>query len=288
MSIRVILTPLLGTAADASAMRGSLAIAQRRAAHLTALFVRIDSRDAIPVIGEGVSPAVIKQLTDAAEAEMARECAVAREAFDAACNAAGVALVEAPSGAPSVSAGWREVAGRRDQLVPAQARASDLVVFARSESDESPDLPGVIEATLFGAGRPLLLLPPSPPATIGERVAIAWNGRGEAARAVAGALPFLDAARAVQVLTAPTSRTGADVALDLIDYLGWRGIAAERRTVECRDERVADALLRTAREAGADVVVMGGYGRTRLSELVLGGVTRDVLHRADLPVLMAH
>ena len=65
MSIRVILTPLLGTAADASAMRGSLAIAQRRAAHLNALFVCINPRDAIPVIGEGVSPAVIKQLQDA-------------------------------------------------------------------------------------------------------------------------------------------------------------------------------------------------------------------------------
>jgi nucleotide-binding universal stress UspA family protein len=288
MSIRVILTPLFGTAADASAMHGSLTLAQRRQAHLTALFVRIDPRDAIPLIGEGVSPAIIDQLTQAAEAEMARQRAVARTAFDTACSAAGIALVEAPSGGHAVSAGWREATGRRDQLVPAEARTSDLVVFARAENDESPDLSGVLEATLFGAGRPLLLLPPALPATIGERVAIAWNGRGEAARAVAGALPFLDAARVVQVLTSPTSRTEADVALGLMEYLAWRGIAAERPPVECRDERVSDALLRTAREGGADLMVMGGYGRTRLSELVLGGVTRDVLHHADLPVLMAH
>ncbi|MCE3248781.1 MAG: universal stress protein UspA, partial [Geminicoccaceae bacterium] len=68
MSIRVILTPLFGTEADVSAMRGSLVVAQRREAHLSALFVRIDPRDAIPLIGEGVSPAIIDQLTQAAEA----------------------------------------------------------------------------------------------------------------------------------------------------------------------------------------------------------------------------
>jgi nucleotide-binding universal stress UspA family protein len=288
MSIRVILTPLFGSAAAGKAMRGSLAIAQRHTAHLAALFVRIDARDAIPVIGEGVSPAVIDQLTRAAEAEMKRQRAVARQAFDSDCIAAGIALADVPGGAPAVSAGWREATGRRDQRVPALARTSDLVVFARAKDDESPDLSAVLEATLFGAGRPLLLLPTAPPATIGERVAIAWNGRGEAARAVAGALPFLDAARSVQVLTAPTSRTEADVALELIEYLAWRGIAAERRMVECGDEPVAHALLRTARENSADLLVMGGYGRTRLSELVLGGVTRDVLHDADLPVLMAH
>ena len=172
--------------------------------------------------------------------------------------------------------------------MPAKARASDLVLFARSEGAESLDLAAVLEATLFGAGRPLLLLPPTLPATIGERVAIAWNGRGEAARAVAGALPFLDTAKAVQVLTAATWRTEADVALDLMEYLAWRGIAAERRKVEPKDEPVADALRRVAGEGGADLLVMGGYGRTRISELVLGGVTREVLSRADLPVLMAH
>jgi nucleotide-binding universal stress UspA family protein len=288
MSIRVILTPLFGSAADGNAMRGGLAMAQRHKAHIAALFVRIDPRDAIPVIGEGVSPAVIDQLTQAAEAEMERQRAGARQTFDSACSAAGIALADAPGGAPAASAGWREATGRRDQLVPAKARTSDLVVFARAKDDESPDLSGVLEATLFDAGRPLLLLPASPPATLGERVAIAWNGRAEAARAVAGALPFLDTAGGVEVLTAPTSRTEADLALELIHYLAWRGIAAERRTVECRDEPVAHALLRTARENGADLLVMGGYGRTRLSELVLGGVTRDVLHDADLPVLMAH
>jgi len=287
MSIRVILTPLFGDTADASAVSAGLRLAQRFEAHLSALFVRLDPSDAVPLVGEGISPAIIEQLIQAAEAEMDRQRRAARSAFETACGMAGIAVVEAPGGARTASAGWREVTGRREELIPAKARASDLVVFARAD-EASPDLAGVLEATLLSGGRPLLLLPPAAPAKLGDRVAIAWNGRAEAARAVAGALPFLDAASAVAVLTAATRRTPPEVALDLVEYLAWRGIAAERRPVEAKDEPVADALLRAAREAGADLLVMGGYGRTRLSELVLGGVTRRMLSHADLPELMAH
>jgi nucleotide-binding universal stress UspA family protein len=242
----------------------------------------------VPLIGEGMSPAIIEQLIQSAETEMDRQAGAARSAFETACTAAGVAVVEAPAAARAASTGWREVTGRRDEIMAAKARSSDLVVFARGDDQSSPDRAGVLEATLLGGGRPLLMLPPAAPARIGDRVAIAWNGRAEAARAVAGALPFLEAAGAVAVLTAATRRTPAEVARDLVDYLAWRGIAAESRPVDVKDEPVADALLRAAREAGAGLLVMGGYGRARLSELVLGGVTRHVLGHADLPVLMAH
>ena len=288
MSIRIVLVPLFGDAADAGALNVGLGVARRFQAHLRALFVRIDPLDAIPIVGEGVSPAVIDQLTQAAASEMDRQRAAARTTFEAACGAASMPLADAAPGPHGASAGWREETGRRDDLVPRQARASDLVVFGRAEDDASPDLAAVIEAALFGAGRPLLLAPPTAPAGVGERVAIAWNDRAEAARAVAGALPLLDTAKAVHVLTAATRRTDPKVAQNLIDYLQWRGIAAERREVAIGDEPVAEALLQAARAAGADLLVMGGYGRTRLSELVLGGVTRHVLSHPTMPVLMAH
>ena len=104
-----------------------------------------------------------------------------------------------------------------------------------------------------------------------------------------GALPFLDGAGAVHLLTAETWRTRAGAALDLAEYLEWRGIASQRRAVTAgTDEPVGAALLRTATEVGADLMVMGGYGRTRFSELVLGGVTRHVLGAAELPILIGH
>jgi nucleotide-binding universal stress UspA family protein len=75
----------------------------------------------------------------------------------------------------------------------------------------------------------------------------------------------------------------------LADYLGWRGIACVPHAVAAQEgETVAAALLRSASEIGADLLVMGGYGRTRLSELVLGGVTRHVLAKAEVPLLISH
>ena len=289
MSLRVVLVPLFGSAIDAACLDAGLAVAGRFSAHVTALFVRIDPRDAIPLIGEGVSPAVIEQLTQAAAAEMDRQSAAARSAFEAVCGKARVALADAPGEVGKVSAGWAELTGRRDDIVPKKARVSDLTVLRRPDHETPPELDAVLEATLFGAGRPLLIIPPGGATASSQIIAVAWNGSTEAARAVAGALPFLDGARTVHLLTAETWRTKADVGLDLAAYLEWRGIACQRRMVSAGDdEAVGAAILRAATEVGADLIVMGGYGRTRFSELVLGGVTRHVLAAAELPVLASH
>jgi nucleotide-binding universal stress UspA family protein len=289
MSIRVVLIPLFGSEADSLCLRAGMAVAKRFGAHVEGLFVRIDPADIVPAIGEGVSPAVIIQLTEAAAAEMARQSEAARGAFETACEQAGIALVDRPGKGAAASTCWIELTGRRDQIIPTKARVSDLTVLARSHDQAPPELDAVIEATLFGAGRPLLIVPPDGARTLGESIAIAWNGGTEAARAVGWAVPFLESAKAAHCLTAQTRRTRADVAADLSDYLAWREVACERHAIAPReDEPVGAALLRVASEIGADLLVMGGYGRTRLSELVLGGVTRHVLARAELPILISH
>lgn len=288
MSIRIILVPLFGGDVDARSLEAAFGVAARFGAHVTGLFVRVDPRDAIPVIGEGVSPAVVNQLTQAAEAEMDRRSAAARATFDAACGKAGMAISDKPGATRTASAEWVELTGRRDGIIPKKARATDLTVLCRPDEQTPPELDTVLEATLFGAGRPLLLAPPQGAPSIGRTVAIAWNDSAEAARAVAGALPFLEAAGAVHVLSAETRRTRADVSADLIQYLEWRGVASARHAVTSDGEPVGAALLAAASEAGADLVVMGGYGRTRLSELVLGGVTRHVLAHSRLPILISH
>ena len=219
MSIRIILVPIFGADSDAHGLEAAFGVADRFGAHGTGLFVRIDPRDAIPVIGEGVSPAVVNQLTQAAEAEMDRRNAAARAAFDAVCGKAGVAISDKPNAAGKASAGWVELTGRRDEIIPKQARVSDLTVLCRPDEQTPPDLDTVLEATLFGSGRPLLIVPPQGAPSIGRTVAIAWNDGAEAARAVAAALPFVEAADAVHVLSAETRRTRAEVSADLIQYL---------------------------------------------------------------------
>lgn len=289
MSIRLVLIPLFGSEADSFCLRAGLAVAKRLSAHAEGLFVRIDPADAIPAIDEGVSPAVVIQLTQAAAAEMERQSAAARGAFETAFEEPGVALADSPGQSAAPSARWIELTGRRDEMIPRRARVSDLTVLARPHEQAPPELNAVLEATLFGAGRPLLIVPPGGAREFGRTIAIAWNGGTEAARAVGWALPFLETASAVHCLTAQTRRTHADVAADLAEYLEWRAIACVRHAVAAEeDEPVAAALLRIAGEIGADLLVMGGYGRTRLSELVLGGVTRHVLAEVELPVLISH
>lgn len=288
MSIRVVLVPVFGSEADAASLNAAIGLVRRFDAHARTLFVRVDPMDVVPVIGEGISPAVIDQLTQAAKEETKRQHDAARASFDAACRAAGIALLDAPGGTGTASAAWSEIDGRRDVTIPRIARVSDLVVFGRPDDRSPADVGPALEATLFGAGRPLLLVPPSGAATVGHTVAIAWNGSTEATRALALALPLVDAAGSVHLLTAETRKTRFDVTLDLVQYLEWRGVACERHHVTAEGEPVGAALLRSAAEIGADLVIMGGYGRTRLSELVLGGVTRHMLAHAQLPVLLAH
>jgi nucleotide-binding universal stress UspA family protein len=288
MSMRIILVPLFGGAIDAVGLDAALKVAQRFGAHVSGLFVRIDPSDAIPIIGEGVSPAVIDQLTEAAAAEMDRRSAAARSAFEAACARSGVAVGDRPGAQGKASASWTETTGRRDEAISRRARVSDLTVLCRPTEQTPPELDAVLEATLFGAGRPLLVVPPQGAQSIGQTAAIAWNDDTEVARAVAGALPFLEAAGAVHILCAETWRTAADVSLDLVRYLEWRDITCTRHTVSAAGEPVGAALLHAATGVGADLLVMGGYGRSRLSELVLGGVTRHVLAHSELPVLINH
>jgi nucleotide-binding universal stress UspA family protein len=284
MSIRIILTPMFGDDADPAAAQAAFAVTRRFDAHVEGLFVRIDPLDTIPIVGEGVSVTVIDDLTNAAQAEMDRRSSAAKAHFEAARSSAGVALVKNPASG-GASARWSEVTGRRDEMIPRKARVSDLIVFGAQPSD-SPELGGAIETTLVGGGRPVLLAPGSA-AAIGDRIAIAWNGSAESARAVACAMPFLETAGAVHVLAAETGGTRLDVTDDLADYLAWHGIACERQAVAVEDD-AGPALLQAAGEVGADLLVMGGYGHGRLRELILGGVTRHVLTHGRLPVLLAH
>ncbi len=286
MSTRIILTPMFGDDADEAAAQAAFAVARRFDAHVVGLFVRIDPLDTIPIVGEGISPVVIDDLTQAAESEMDRRAAAAKTHFEAARSAAGVALAESAPAPAGSSARWSEVTGRRDEVIPRKARVSDLVVFGAQPAD-SPELGGAIENTLVGCGRPVLLAPKGVH-TIGERVAIAWNDSAESAHALSSALPFIEAARAVHILAADTWRTRFEATEELADYLAWRGIACERQAVAVEDEAVGAALMQAARGAEADLLVMGGYGRSRLRELVLGGVTRHVLTHTELPILFAH
>ncbi|MGI9433388.1 MAG: universal stress protein, partial [Geminicoccaceae bacterium] len=222
----------------------------------------------------------------------------AKKTFEQACKTASISLANLPkiaAGQPSLartagqpSAAWTDVTGRRDDVVARQALLSDLVVFGTNGVDDSPAFRPTLEAVLLKSRRPILLAPKKVSEHIGHNVAIAWNGTAEAASAFAGAMPFLESAVAVHLITAVTSRTEVDSVDDVANYLAWHGIGSERRVIDVDGEPVGAALMREAVNIGADLLVMGGYGHHRLRERILGGATHHVLDHAGLPILVAH
>ncbi|MGI9486883.1 MAG: universal stress protein [Geminicoccaceae bacterium] len=175
----------------------------------------------------------------------------------------------------------------RDLIDPHQC-ATIAGGYSCAVSDMAPAVRPTFEAVLLKARRPILLVPDKAVGPVGHNVAIAWNRTAEAAGPLSAAMPFLDSAVAVHLLTAASSRTDADELDGAADYLGWHGIGCERHVVGPGHSSVGAALTKKAVDTGADLLVMDGFGHHRLRERILGGVTHHVLNHAELPILIAH
>lgn len=178
-------------------------------------------------------------------------------------------------------------------LVAARARVSDLVVLSHPYGkDKPPESEAVLEATIFDAGTPVLLLPEKGlPPVLGKRIVIAWNEGREAMSAVRAALPLLKAADFVDIAVvdpAPTAPDRSDPGGMLCQMLVRHDVKAEVSVLARSMTRIADVLKRHLRDRDADMLVMGAYGHSRLREALLGGATRDMLEEAEVPVLLAH
>ncbi|MGQ7794191.1 universal stress protein [Faunimonas sp. B44] len=173
------------------------------------------------------------------------------------------------------------------RAVIASCRTADLVVASQWD-DAIPAATGYGPADLvLGAGRPVLLVPTAGRfAEVGRNVVIAWNGAREAARAAFDAIPLIQDGAIVHLLT--VGEAGASTANALAASLGCHGIAVEVSTVRGAEIPPADELLSRSADLGADLLVMGCYGHSRLRETVFGGVTNSILRQMTLPVLMSH
>jgi len=232
-----------------------------------------------PVMGPFGETAGVAEII---EAEVERVSAALQSAalrFEAAAKDAGVASE------------WRSFLEYPGEALARESRAADLLVLGRGgEAEGHPSAaPGDV---LMRAGRPVLVVPPGVSALEARTVLVAWKETCEARRAVADALPFLVAAERVVVLAArghenERAQAQRDVE-DVAAMLSRHGVAASAEVALRAGQRVADLLLGTAGQLGADLVVAGGYGHARLLEWAFGGVTRDLLDRAPVCCLLSH
>jgi nucleotide-binding universal stress UspA family protein len=282
MTIAVILAAITGAPSDGGVLDSAARLAVRSKAHLRVLHVRREAAEAL-YLATPEATVVTGELLAQAEHEIARAAEHAAAAYRA-CRERH-ALTESGA-APSIE--WLERRGSVVRHVGDEGRLADLVVAAASAGARDGDSHAEItEAALFDTGRPLLLAPAAGPVDLTDRVLIAWKNGREAARAVAASLPLVALARKVAVFAAPEERRDASPAAGVVSYLARHGVAAEILPAES-ESNVGAALLAAAEREQATLLVMGGYGHSRLRELVLGGVTRHVLAHASVPVLMAH
>jgi nucleotide-binding universal stress UspA family protein len=170
------------------------------------------------------------------------------------------------------------------------ARRFDISVVAQAQREQGATDELIIEGALFESGRPVIVVPYIQKSGLTlERVLACWDGGRTAARAIADAMPFLERAKAVDLVIVAEERKNDEITgVRMSEHLTRHGVAVSVKRIAKGDLAVQDVILSYAADSGADFMVMGGYGHSRLREFILGGVTRGILNSMTVPVLMSH
>jgi len=257
-------------------VEAAINLARQHDAHLIGLHALAPFEPPGYVLAQ-VGPELMEAQKRASAADLAR---TERE-FLAMASAAGLRNIE-----------WRAAIDDPVDAMTLHARYADLLVIGQTDASQdsniSSDFP---ERLVLAAGRPVLILPSAGTfPTIGKRILVAWNPSREATRAVTDAIPMLRLADNVHVMAVNPrhgehgSVPGADIGL----YLARHGVRVEVKSDQGAEIDVGNELLSRAADLDADLIVMGGYGHSRLKEWVLGGATRTILESMTAPVLMSH
>ena len=267
----------VGKSADVATLF-AVSLAAKFSAHLTGIAFRYEPLIPAMVDMYGVSPEIIESQRE--ENEKTAKAAVAR--FDEAVRfttvSGEVLTVDAPvDGAPG--------------MLASIARRFDLSVIPQPQPDE-PMLGSLfVEAALFESGRAVLIVPYIQTAGLKlDRVFVCWDGSRSAARAVGDAMPFLVRAKATEVVIVSGEPAKSDElpGADIAHHLARHGVKVEVERIASTEADIASTILSHAADASADLLVMGGYGHSRMREFILGGVTRGILASMTVPTLMSH
>ena len=257
---------------------GAVSLAMARAAHLDAVSVGYETANVgLPVDGGAAVAAVF---------EIERERALAR------ANAA-LAIFETEARNAGISYGLRALAdlpAEAATTVSASARLYDLTIVLQPKSDRDTFDNTMPQEILSQSGGPVLFVPYTHKGPIEpRRIGIAWDGSRLAARALRDAAPFLARAHAITIISINEAEEPADAsAATLAAHLARHGLTAQIERSSAAHADIQPTILSIAADAGLDLIVMGGYGHSRMQERILGGVTRGMLQSMTVPTLMSH
>jgi nucleotide-binding universal stress UspA family protein len=281
MTMKTMLIPTERGESMSSALQTALLLARRFDSYIEGFALQPGISQFLAVDMGGSSA------TESFRQESIEEAKKTKAMFEAFMQEQGV-----PHSSPAASGlsfSWLDDAPEGEDIVGSYGRVFDLIVLSRPDATSLGLHRRALESGLFESGRPILLSPTSPPKQIATNVLIAWNGSTEQTRAIAFAMPLLQQAERVKVLTIPG---GAGVpgpsGEQLTRSLQRNGIPATPLTIELDGRSTGETVLATVASEDCDLLIKGAYTQSRLRQLIFGGATRHILANATLPVFLAH
>lgn len=274
MPLKDILVYVDDSAQAAGTVAAACSLARRHDAHLTGLAV--DRPADIPGFAAiEIPPSAVEIIRQQRRESLDK----ARKSFDKAIDAAGL----------TGRSGWSVATGRPLETLSLRSRYADLTVVPQNAPEELGGGEDLVDDLIMASGRPILVIPYiGAPAEIGSKVLVAWNASREAARAVSDAMPLLESADSVEIFAVEPRGIGDIPGADIAEHLARHGVKTNAVKTAGLDIEVGDVLLNQVADTGADLIVMGAYGHSRMRELVLGGATRHILEHMTAPVLLSH
>ncbi|NVK43798.1 MAG: universal stress protein [Oceanospirillaceae bacterium] len=281
---RILLMPLSSSGEVSERLQGALAVAKYFDAQLQVLHASVRPSRLVPHEIAGLSHQLMQELERIADTQARQDASQLRELFEQLAEQCDVAISE--ENLPDrASTCWHEVQGLRSELVARRGRVADLLIVPQGR-DHAISM--TMEAAILQSGSPVLVMPRTQTGFGPQRIAIAWNGSPEAARAVRSALPLLWRCGDVRILTHGTTSDRVPGPEALQTYLHSHGIDAKLQRVEHRRRSDGADLLEAAQNENCDLIVMGAYSHHRLQQQAFGGVTRHLLQHSTLPLLLSH
>ena len=284
--IRKILVPVRGDGKGDNVLAHAAAVAHRHMAHIAVVHCRPRPEDLMPYgvhIPEFLRKQILKQSYEVADQE---EAGLRKE-----LEALAKTLKLDQSGSnvgKTATLSFVEEAGRQVDVIKRHGRLADMIAVAMPDRDRNLGQ-NTLKTALFHSGRPVLMCPPSttPPQTLGAKVALAWNGSAESARALSQCKSVLRGADKIWILSNGSDSGPGTTTDDLVSYLKLHELEVMVETFSA-SRKVGAELLRVSGELGADMMIMGAYGDSHERETVFGGNTQTIVDTSKMPVLLNH
>jgi nucleotide-binding universal stress UspA family protein len=289
MAIKSILVPIDGSNTSFLALERAIVVADRFGSHIKVLHVMLRASD-IAAAGFYNLPAEHRKNAQIEADKVAMERAAGLKVqFEAYCSDHNITISQQPTGHAGVTAAWHQEFGHIEEVLIHHGRASDVIAVSRPRVREDTLRRSPVgqstEAILMRTGRPVLITPPENTALKCERVAIGWNDTIECSRALAMTMPWLVEMGEITIIV---SRRREPSVKTLIEYLSWHGIKADIALLDGKGKSTGEAILNVCSEINAEFLIVGGFSRSRASQLLFGGVTHHLLAKSNIVTVMVH